>query len=429
MLTPIKIKSIKKNTPIDVYDIQVRNNHNFIANNMLVHNCIIFQEQTMSLCSVVAGFPEAETDTIRRNIMKRSAEKKEQAAADALKAKEEFVKGSVKNGVNEKIAAQLYDNILKFSGYGFNLSHAASYAMISYYCAWLLTYFEEEWLCAYLESMSSSDDKRAKAFSEIKSLGYTIANIDINYATKNWTILPGKKFMPSFLSCKGIGEAAIDEIVENRPYSSIEELMYQPTGHWRHSKFNKRSLEALIAIKGFESLDCVGENKTFRNYKQMHEVLINRNSDIKKWTKKNPAQGLENFKAALEETKKLKDWSKKEIVENSMKFLGSFNPSTLIPEDIMQKLDEKQIKSIDDVDESDVYWFIVMDAKKKMTKNKKQYLLLTGMGLSGQTKKVFCWGYNESYEVPLYSLCISALEVDSFGCKTFMSRIKVLGES
>lgn len=82
--------------------------------------CLIFQEQTMKLCSVVAGFPEAETDTMRRNIMKRSAAKKDDAIADAKKAKEEFVTGAVKNGVPEKVADELYEKILYFSGYGFN---------------------------------------------------------------------------------------------------------------------------------------------------------------------------------------------------------------------------------------------------------------------------------------------------------------------
>jgi len=120
MLIPLKIKSIKRDVPSKVYDIQTKKNHNFIANGVLVHNCIIFQEQTMRLCSVVAGFPEAETDTIRRNIMKRSASKKDDAAADARKAKEEFVTGAIKNGVLAKVADDLYEKILYFSGYGFN---------------------------------------------------------------------------------------------------------------------------------------------------------------------------------------------------------------------------------------------------------------------------------------------------------------------
>jgi DNA polymerase-3 subunit alpha len=388
--------------------------------------CIIFQEQTMRLCSVVAGFPDAETDTIRRNIMKRTAAKKEAGDAEALRAKTEFVSGAVKNGVPESVAGELYDKILFFSGYGFNASHAVAYAIDSYYCAWLLTYFEEEWLCAYLESMSGTDDKRAKAFSEVKALGYKIVNVDINYATKGWTILDGKRFMPSFLSCKGIGEAAIDEIMENRPYKSIEEMLWYPTGQWRHSKFNKRALEGLIAIKGFDSLDCVGPEKTFNNYKQMHEVLINRNNEIKKWTKKNPQAGTEAFKSILQETADMEDWDRRELVDNSMKFLGSFNPAILVPDYILSKFEEKNVKAIDEIEESDVYWFVVMDVKKKMTKNKKPYLLLEASGLAGKTKRIFCWGWDGKTEMPPYSVCIAEITVDSFGCKTFMSKIKVL---
>ncbi|MBM3194156.1 MAG: hypothetical protein FJZ60_00145, partial [Chlamydiae bacterium] len=389
-------------------------------------NCIIFQEQTMKLCSVVAGFPEAETDTIRRNIMKRTAAKKEAGDAEALRAKTEFVSGAMKNGVSEKVAGELYDKILHFAGYGFNASHAVSYAIDSYYCAWLLTYFEEEWLCAYLESMSGTDDKRAKAFAEVKAMGYKIVNVDINYATKSWTILEGKRFMPSFLSCKGIGEAAVDEIMENRPYKSVEEMFWYPTGQWRHSKFNKRALEGLIAIKAFDSLDCVGPDKTFNNYKQMHEVVINRNNEIKKWMKKNPVVGMEAFKSALIETQDMQDWSRQELIDNSMKFLGSFNPASLVPDYMLEKFQEKNVRPIDELETSDVCWFVVTDVKKKMTKNKKPYLLLTASGLAGQTKRIFCWGWNGETEVPVYSVCIAEITVDDFGCKTFMSKVKIL---
>ena len=76
--------------------------------------------------------------------------------------------------------------------------------------------------CAYLEAMSGNDKKRAKAFGEVKALGYRVVPVDINYASKKWTILDGKKFMPSFLSCKGVGASAIDEIMQNRPYSATK---------------------------------------------------------------------------------------------------------------------------------------------------------------------------------------------------------------
>ena len=426
MLTPLKIKSIKRDVPAKVYDIQTKKNHNFIANGFLVHNCIIFQEQTMKLCSVVAGFPEAETDTIRRNIMKRTAAKKDAGDEEARRAKIEFVAGSVKNGVPESVAGELYEKILFFSGYGFNMSHAVAYAIDSYYCAWLLTHFEEEWLCAYLESMSGTDDKRAKAFSEVKSMGYKITNVDINYATKSWTILDGKRFMPSFLSCKGVGEAAVDEIIENRPYKSVEEMLWYPTGQWRHSKFNKRALEGLIAIKAFDSLDCIGEDRVFKNYKQMHEVLINRNNDIKKWTKKNPSAGKDAFNSIVNETEDMEEWTRSEVVNNSVKYLGSFNSAMLIPDEILNKLESNNIRSIDDLLDSDVYWFIISDVKPKKTKTGKPYLLITGAGFGGKNKRIFCWGWDGFTEFPKYSVCIAEITVDSYGNKTFMNRVKVL---
>ena len=380
----------------------------------------------MKLCSVVAGFPEAETDTIRRNLLKRTAAKRDDNFDAAKKTKDEFVAGSVRNGVPEKVADELFEKILYFAGYGFNFAHAASYAIDSYYCAWLLTYFEEEWLCAYLESMSTSDEKRAKAFSEVKSLGYKIVNVDVNYATERWTILDNKRFMPSFLSCKGIGSAAIEEIIENRQYKSIEEMLWYPTGQWRHSKFNKRVFEALVAVKAFSSLDCIGPDKTFNNYKQMHEVLINRNAEIKKWSKKNPTIGMEAFKKALIETQDIEEWTRREDVDNSTKYLSSFNPAMLVSDYVLAKFQEKNIRPIDEVDESDIYWFVVMGVKEKKTKNGKPYLLLETTGLTGQIKRLFCWGWDGKTEMQIYSVCISEVTVDSFGCKTFINKIKIL---
>ena len=118
--------------------------------------------------------------------------------------------------------------------------------------------------------MSTNDKKRARAFAEVKQMGYKIVPIDINHAEKTWTILPGKKFMPSFLSCKGIGDAAIDEIIENRPFTNVNSMLWKDDNKWRFSKFNKRALEALISIRAFDSMDLVGNGKQFENYRQAH---------------------------------------------------------------------------------------------------------------------------------------------------------------
>ena len=144
------------------------------------YGCIIFQEQVMELANKVAGIPKSECNAVRKMMKPSGASKDALKKAKALE--DRFVSGCVENGVRQDIAQKLYDDIMKFAAYGFNKSHAVAYALDSYYCAWLMTYFEEEWLCAYLESMEGNPDKRGKAFSEVKALGYEIVPIDINHA-------------------------------------------------------------------------------------------------------------------------------------------------------------------------------------------------------------------------------------------------------
>ena len=390
------------------------------------YGMIVFQEQVMKLCAVVAGFPEAETDTLRRNIMKRKGSEQHETLAAATATKKRFVAGAVKNGVPERIADELYEKILYFAGYGFNRAHSVSYAVDSYYCAWLHTYYEEEWMCAYLESMSTNDKKRARAFAEAKAMGYKIVPIDVNHAEKTWTILEGKKFMPSFLTCKGIGTSAIDEILQNRPYNNIDEFLWNENGKWKHSKFNKRALEALIGIKAFGSMDVVGSGKVFESYRQMHSVLIDSNNDIKKWTKKDPERGRRNFKEAVMETSGCGEWTRREVAERSTKYLGSFNAALLIPQEVIDKFENMNIRSLDEYSGKDLYWFLVADSVPKLTKNGRPYLIVTGTGLAGARHRMFCWSWDGKTELSQYSLCVAEINNNDFGYQTSMKKLKIL---
>ena len=390
------------------------------------HGTIIFQEQVMELCNVVAGFPQADCDKIRRTIMKRSASKADAMKAEAQALEDDFVIGCVKNGLSKKLASELYAKILFFSGYGFNKSHAVSYAIDSYYCAWLMTYYEEEWLCGYLEAMSNNPKKRAKAFSEIKKMGYGVTPIDINYATRSWTILKDRKFMPSFLSCKGVGTAAVDEIVRNRPYETIDDLLWDESGKWRHSKFNKRALENLIKIKAFGSMEIVGENALFKSYKQMHELCIQNNTAIKKYTKKDPNRGRGEFRRLLSESEINNEWTNQELAEFSVSFLGSFNAGSFVSDEIQEKLLSKGIRPIDDVDKQDLYWFVITEAHPKLTKNKRPYLLLNVTGANGSSTRIFCWGWDGKTKVDPFSFYVAEISKNDFGCSTKSFKMKKL---
>lgn len=390
-------------------------------------NCIIFQEQVMALCNVVAGFPQEDCDMVRRSIMKRSASKADSMKKQAQDLKDRFVEGAVKNGVDRQLADDLYEKILFFSGYGFNASHAVSYAIDSYYCAWLLTYFEEEWLCAYLESMSGNPEKRKKAFGEVKKMGYKIVPIDINYATEGWTILEGKRFMPSFNSCKGVGDSAIEEITANRPYKSIDDLLWDSEGKWRHSKFNRRAMEALIKIRAFDSMDIIGPGKTFSSYKSMYDIVIEKNAEIKKWTKKDPDRGKNRFKELVVEAADEPEWSLSAFANFSRELLGSFNATSLLSAEMLKKFESKSVNSIDEYEEKDIYWFVVTEVKPKLTKNKKPYLLLNVTGSEEGNTRIFCWGWNGDEDaVKPFSVCIAEVEKNDFGCSTNMRRLKVV---
>jgi hypothetical protein len=158
----------------------------------------------------------------------------------------------------------------------------------------------------------------------------------------------------------------------------------------------------------------------------MFEVLVNRNAEIKKSTKKNPNAGRNAMQEIIVEISDMEDWSRRDDIDNSVKYTGTFNPATIVSEEVLQRLLEKNVKSIDNLDGDDVYWFIVTEAKEKKTKNGKPYLLLSTVGPTGQGRNIFCWGWDGVRTIAPYTACIAQVNADSFGCKTFMSKLKEL---
>ena len=386
------------------------------------YGCIIFQEQVMALCNVVAGIPKAECNAMRKMMKPVGSGNENIKKARSLKKK--FLDGSAANGVRKDIAEDLYEKILYFAGYGFNKSHAVSYAVNSYYCAWLLTHYEQEWVQAYLEAVSGNPKKLTKALGEVKGLGYKIAKIDINLADKHWACIGDKTLMPSFLSCKGVGETAVDEILSQRPYESVSSMLYNSDGSWRHSGFNKRAMDSLIKIRAFDSLNAVSPKSQFKSYKQMHSALIDNWGVIKGHTKKDPFRGKNKLKEILLEEVSDDEWSHKDIMGFEQGLLGTMNLEALIPSSLLKKLAEKCIHSLDDWNNKDLYWFMVVDVMPKLTKNKRPYLLLRGTGSNGKVNRIFCWGTPKDCNLDPYTFCVAEVDKNDFGMSTNWNKIK-----
>lgn len=306
-------------------------------------------------------------------------------------------------------------------------SHAVSYAIDSYYCAWLLTYYEEEWLCAYLDTVSSDSRKLKIAIGEAKAMGYELVPIDINYAGRSWTLLPGKRLMPSFMACKGIGSSAVEEILAHRPFDSIESFLWDKDGKWRPSKCNKSTVSSLIKAKAFDSIGAVGPDRTFANYNQMHTVIIDNWSELRKTLKGKPNFARDLFKEQVVMASGLADWSPAEIAKNYTNLFGSFDAADIVDRALLRKLASKGVTSIDDAeDQVDLHWFVVCKSTPKLTKNGKPYLLFDAIGDSGAQRRVYCWNCSTGDDVPEYSLVIAELKNGEFGCATKFNKLKVL---
>jgi DNA polymerase-3 subunit alpha len=394
------------------------------------YGMLVFQEQTMAIVNRLGQIPLDECNSIRKMMKPQQSSAEATKKAKALKSR--IVDGFMSSGLDPYQADKLYANIMKFTAYSFNKSHAVAYAMDSYYCAWLMTYFEEEWLCAYLESMEKNADKRNKAFSEVKALGYEIVPIDINYATDSWAILDGKKFMPSFSSCKGIGDAAIQEIIKLRKkqkgkvFTTIESIMFDKDMKWQLSKFNKKAMEALVNIKAFESMNIVGSTRRFMNYNHMKEALIPGWAKWKKQLKSDPKRGYNDMLASIEENSGIAAFTRKEIIQNEMNHLGSVSIETLIPPRYINRFNEEDWSPVDEFDNPNKpYWFIVVQAMKKKTKTGKNYLRLKIMGANGKQYWCNCWGWNGIDIIDPYTVCVGYLSENHFGKSTKWSKMEI----
>ena len=331
--------------------------------------------------------------------------------------------------------AQTYDLEINHPDHQFYLangiltsnSHAISYAMDSFYCAWLLTHYEAEWLCSYMESMSGNTESRSKAISEIKSFGYEVGSVDINESESDWVISTTRKaFVPSFLTLKHVGNAAIEEIKSFRPYTNIKDLFYDERGIWKNSKFNQRALSNLIKMKAFGSMGIVGPDKFFSSYKHFYHVVIENQGLVHRSLKKTPDLGWKNFNEIATQTHGMEEWTRKEFAMFQKEIVGTINPSDLISDEMKEKFEENDIKSVDHWSSLDLYWFMIENSHKKKTKKGKPYLLLDVIGESGISKRCFMWDWDSRTEFEPYTVCVAEVDNSDFGLSTKMRQLKRL---
>ena len=201
---------------------------------------LIFQEQIAMLAHKLGEDLSLDEGNKLRKLLTKKGTGSVQEEKDKIFDK--FKRGCVKKGMKEFEVRELWETFEYFSGYGFNKSHAVSYCVLSYQCAYLLNYYPAEWLAAFLDKEPES--RKERAIATAKSMGYLVEPLNVNTSGTVWEIsTDNKTLVQPLTSIKGLGDVAIQQIIEHRPFDSVEDFLFHP--EVKYSKLNKKALDAL----------------------------------------------------------------------------------------------------------------------------------------------------------------------------------------
>ncbi len=281
------------------------------------YGIIVYQEQVMQIAQVLSNYSLGEADLLRR-----AMGKKIQSEMDDQKNR--FIQGALKNSINEKEASKIFDLVDKFAGYGFNKSHAAGYALISYQTAYLKANFPHEFMTATLNFSIDRTDKIISLKQELEKLEISFLKPDINFSEEKFTIEKHneKKSIRFGLSAvKGVGAKSIKSVVSDREnngkFKSVIDFLKRVDGE----VINKRQLEKLIQSGSLDSVDQ-NRSKLFYNVPQFVNLFGSNNSQI------NQNLLFEEQEISFEDknlfNQKIPEWKSSETLKNELEVVGFY---------------------------------------------------------------------------------------------------------
>jgi len=373
---------------------------------------LIFQEQIALLAHKLGQDITLDEGNSLRKLLTKKGTGKGHEKKDAIYKK--FVTGCTNKGMKKVEAQDLWQTFEYFSGYGFNKSHAVSYSVLSYQCAWLLNYYPAEWMAAFLDK--EPEARKEKAISIAKQFGFKVAPLDVNMSGEVWEISQdGKTLIQPLTSIKGLGDAAMEQILDNRPFNTVEEFLFHPT--MVYSKLNKKALDVLCragALKGLMDNRFTGE----KHFWSAVAVMRPRKE-------KNLLENIEKYK---EEG----DFSNYEKIEHLSSLTGAFPISLVIDDEIMDRLTQLCIPPISEFDvDLGASWFIPRKVNIKRTKNGKEYYILEVIDSNNVLTTIKCWGVNSKKDkISINRAYMAKLEYDEqwgFSTRSVSKTFRLLG--
>lgn len=335
------------------------------------YGVILYQEQVMQIAQTLAGYTLGGADLLRRAMGKKKPE--EMAKQRAI-----FTEGAIKRGVEEKTATYIFDLMEKFAGYGFNKSHSAAYALVSYQTAWLKAHFPSPFMAAVLSSDMNHTDKIVTFIEECKQCGIRIIPPNINESEYAFTVNDNDEIIYGLGAIKGVGEAAIEHIVQVRSQRPFRHFM-DFCERIDLRKVNRRALEPLIKAGAF---DCLGQDRA--HLIASIENALKRSEQLAKNNLQGQADLFQSFHEELDIPAgdiPFKPWTEEQRLQGEKESLGMYLSGHPI-QSLEKELTKMGIKKYKDInvtkkEQTILIAGLVLALKSMQTKNGERMAIAT----------------------------------------------------
>ncbi|MDP0563354.1 MAG: DNA polymerase III subunit alpha [Candidatus Endonucleobacter sp. (ex Gigantidas childressi)] len=211
------------------------------------YGIILYQEQVMQIAQVLAGYTLGGADMLRRAMGKKKPE-------EMAKQRAVFEEGATKSGVDAELSMKIFDLVEKFAGYGFNKSHSAAYALVSYQTLWLKTHYPAEFMAAVMSSDMQNTDKVVTFIEESRNIGLMVLSPNVNSGEYMFAVNDEGNIVYGLGAVKGVGESPIEAIVEARSKGGAFLDLFDFCERVDLKRVNKRAIEALIRCGALDLL-------------------------------------------------------------------------------------------------------------------------------------------------------------------------------
>ena len=210
------------------------------------YGIILYQEQVMQIAQVLSGYTLGGADMLRRAMGKKKPE-------EMAKQRSIFKEGAINNGVDGDLSMKIFDLVEKFAGYGFNKSHSAAYALVSYQTLWLKTHFPAQFMAAVMSADMDNTDKIVTLVDECERMGLPLIPPDVNKGLFKFTVDDDLRIVYGIGAIKGVGEGPVESILEARKDGPFVDL-FDFCARIDLKKLNKRVIEKLICAGALDTL-------------------------------------------------------------------------------------------------------------------------------------------------------------------------------